>query len=87
MVSGPVALRWNAPILRENGNVLDITEVGGYELRYRKSTDAAFTYVSINDAWANYYNFAYLQGSYFFQVAAFDKNGLYSDFINLKPVP
>jgi len=85
VVNGPVALKWTAPILRENGTALDITEVGGYELRYRESADKAYTYISINDAWKNYYNFSYLTGTYSFQVAAFDKNGLYSNFVDLAP--
>ncbi|GGY84768.1 hypothetical protein GCM10011613_32250 [Cellvibrio zantedeschiae] len=84
-VEGPVNFNWVAPNLRENGNNLDITEVGGYELRYRKLTDVAYTYVTINDAWKNYYNFSWLAGTYVFQVAAFDKNGLYSNFVDIAP--
>lgn len=84
-VAGPVNLNWTPPVARENGNVLDITEVGGYELRYRKVADNAYTYVTINDAWTNTYNFAWLEGAYVFQIAAFDKNGLYSNFVNLAP--
>jgi hypothetical protein len=71
--------------LRENGNFLDITELGGYELRYKKTTDNAFTYVTISDAWKNYHNFTWLEGTYIFQVAAFDKNGLYSNFVDIEP--
>ena len=65
--------------------LLDITEVGGYELRYRKIADNAYTYVTINDAWTNTYNFPWLEGNYVFQIAAFDKNGLYSNFVDLAP--
>lgn len=84
-VAGPVNLNWAPPVARENGNVLDITEVGGYELRYRKIADNAYTYVTINDAWTNTYNFPWLEGNYVFQIAAFDKNGLYSSFVDLAP--
>ncbi len=84
-VSGPVSFSWLAPDLRENGIALDITEIGGYEFRYRKSTDNIYTYVTINDAWTNYYNFSWLEGTYIFQIAAFDKNGLYSNFVDLAP--
>lgn len=84
-VAGPVNLNWAPPVERENGNVLDITEVGGYELRYRKVADNAYTYVTINDAWTNTYNFAWLEGTYVFQIAAYDKNGLYSNFVDLVP--
>lgn len=84
-VAGPVSLNWAAPTLRENGNALDITEIGGYELRYRKTTDVNFTYVTINDAWKNTHNFSWLEGTYLFQVAAFDKHGVYSNFVDLAP--
>jgi hypothetical protein len=84
-VAGPVSFSWTAPSLRENGSTLDITEVGGYELRYRKVADNTYTYVTINDAWTNTYNFAWLEGTYLFQIAAFDKNGLYSNFIDIAP--
>jgi hypothetical protein len=82
-VSGPVGLRWAAPSKRENGNYLDITELGGYELRYKKSSDAKFTYVTINDPWTNTYNFPSLNGDYVFQIAAFDRNGVYSPFVDI----
>lgn len=84
-VAGPVALSWLVPNKRENGDALDITELAGYELRYRKDTDEEFVYVTINDPWTNTYNFPYLTGNYVFQVATFDKNGVYSNFINLTP--
>lgn len=84
-LTGPANFSWLAPSLRENGNILDITELGGYELRYRKTTDSVFTYININDAWKNYYNFTWLDGTYIFQVAAFDTNGLYSNFVDIKP--
>jgi hypothetical protein len=84
-VSGAVGFTWLIPNQRENGSFLDVTELGGYELRYRKDSDTAFTYVTINDAWQNFYNFSSLSGSYIFQISAFDKNGLYSGFVDLVP--
>lgn len=78
-------MRWSVPNKRENGDYLDITDVGGYELRYRRTTQPDYTYVSINDAWTNSYNLNLAEGLYEFQIAAFDKNGLYSQFVNLTP--
>ena len=84
-ITGPVYLLWNAPGLRENGDYLDITDVGGYELRYRRITEPDYTYITINDAWTTRYYFRPPSGVYEFQVAAFDKNGLYSQFVNISP--
>ena len=76
-------MNWTAPDARLDGTVLDISEVGGYEIRYKKVSDANFTYVSINDAYTNQYNFSWLEGNYVFQIAAFDKNGVYSNFVDI----
>lgn len=82
-VAGPVGISWTAPNKRENGEYLDVTDLGGYEVRYKKSSDSKFTYISINDAWTTSYNFPWLEGDYVFQIAAFDKNGVYSSFVDI----
>lgn len=84
-VAGPVYLRWNIPRLREDGTTLDISELGGYEVRYRQLSDTEYTYVSVENAYTNELNLAWLEGTYVFEVAAFDKNGLYSRFIKIAP--
>ncbi len=84
-VAGPVYLRWNIPRLREDGTTLDISELGGYEVRYRRLSDTEYTYVSVENAYTNELNLAWLEGTYVFEVAAFDKNGLYSRFIKIAP--
>jgi hypothetical protein len=83
IVSGLVSLTWNVPNKRENGDYLDITDVGGYELRYRLLTTTNYTYVTISDPWTTRHNLDLPQGAYEFQIAAFDKNGLYSQFVKL----
>lgn len=84
-VSGRVMLKWDVPRYREDGTYLDIADLGGYELRYRKLDEGHFTYVSINDPWKNYYQFRHLDGDYVVQVAAFDRQGHYSKFVPLAP--
>ena len=71
--------------MREDGATLDMTELGGYEVRYRRAADTEYTYVSIEDAYKNELNLSWLEGTYVFEVAAFDKNGLYSRFIKINP--
>ena len=83
-VAGPVGITWTAPNARENGDYLDITDLGGYEIRYKKASDSTFTYISINDAWTTSYQFPWLEGDYVFQIAAFDKNGVYSPFVDIQ---
>ncbi len=83
-IAGPVEISWTAPSMRENGANIYIDELGGYEIRYKKSTDTKYTYVSISDPWTQSYKFDWLEGDYVFQIAAFDKNGVYSPFQDIQ---
>lgn len=85
-VNGAVQVYWTAPNQRENGEFLDITELGGYELRYKRKTDTRYKSVMINDSYIDAYYFDNLEGDYEFQIAAFDKEGIYSAFVNIKPM-
>lgn len=76
---------WSVPITRENGDYLDITEIGGYEVRYKLKSAQSFTSVVIKDAFIDAYYFDYLKGDYEFEIATFDKTGLYSKFIPVGP--
>ena len=76
-------MNWTAPQARLDGATLDISEIGGYEIRYKLASASNFTYISINDAYTTQYNFSWLEGNYVFQVAAFDKNGVYSNFVDV----
>ncbi len=85
-VSGAVRLEWDRPEFRENGEYLEGDEIGGYELRYRKLGEDDFETVVIEDGWDEDYELTELVGSYEFTIAAFDSNGLYSEFVSLSPV-
>lgn len=86
VIDGPVQVYWIPPNQRENGNFLDITEIGGYELRYKRKTDSRFTSIIINDSHTDAYYFDNLQGDYEFEIAAFDITGLYSAFVPVKSI-
>lgn len=80
-VSGPVTVNWDSPSSRENGDSLDLTEIGGYEIRYREAGATDYQYLVVEDGYANDQYVGDLYGSYEFEVAAYDKNGLYSQFV------
>lgn len=84
-VDGSVQLLWNVPTQRENGDYLDITEIGGYELRYKQKGDVEYKTIRINDGFTDAYYFEYLKGTYDFEIATFDKDGLYSNFVSINP--
>jgi hypothetical protein len=84
-INGPVQIYWTVPKSRENGDYLDITEIGGYELRYKLKTDAAYKSVLIKDGFIDAYYFDYLTGDYQFEIATFDRDGVYSRFVTVGP--
>lgn len=85
VVEGAIRLYWSVPNQRENGEYLDVTEIGGYELRYKLKSENTYKTIHISDGFIDTYYFDYLKGDYEFQIATFDTNGLYSGFINLNP--
>jgi hypothetical protein len=85
-VSGPVVLYWTAPTRRLNGEQLDITEIGGYEIRYKQRTQNQYASIKIPDGFTDSYYFDYLEGQYEFEIAAYDIEGLYSNFVPINPV-
>ncbi len=78
-----VTLYWNSPLKRENGSDLTLAEIGGYEIRYRLAGTAdEFESLIIDDGAADQHLFEGLaEGEYEFQIAVFDTNGMYSDFV------
>jgi hypothetical protein len=84
-IDGAAQIAWSVPTTRENGEYLDITEIGGYEIRYKLKSAQSFTSVVIKDAFIDTYYFDYLKGDYEFEIATFDKTGLYSKFIPVGP--
>jgi len=86
IVNGAVHFKWIPPNQRENGTFLDIAELGGYELRYKRKSDPHYKSLIINNSYIDAYSFENLQGEYEFEIAAFDISGLYSRFVKLKPI-
>jgi len=85
VVEGSVVLDWRTPDQRENGDYLELDEIGGYEIRYRKDGESNAISVVIEDPYATHYELAGLTGIYEFSIAVYDVNGLYSRFVSLTP--
>jgi hypothetical protein len=85
VLDGPVQLYWAIPTQRENGELLDVTEIAGYELRYKLKSTADFNSILIENAYLDAYYFDHLQGDYEFEIATYDVNGLYSNFVAINP--
>jgi hypothetical protein len=75
-------ITWTHPDARENGQFLELYEIGGYEIRYRKLTDSRYTYIVINSNKITEYTHADATDTEF-EIAVFDTNGVYSRFVKV----
>ncbi len=74
-------IEWDIPTTRENGIDLPLSEIGGYEINYKKSGDSAYQTIIITNQNQSEYELTDLEaGEYEVSVATFDSEGLYSDF-------
>jgi hypothetical protein len=72
---------WEIPTTRENGDPLEIEDIGGYEIRYKHESDDSFQYRTVTEASTKTLKIENLSsGEYEFTVATFDREGLYSDY-------
>lgn len=77
---------WSRPTQRENGAVLKVEELGGYEfVAYNASSKKVWSYV-LNDGKALSYkaDIPSVLGAVRYEIAVFDTNGLYSRFVEIK---
>ncbi len=74
-------LNWIIPTQRENGSALDVSEIDGYEILYKKVGDEINYSLLIDDASVSTYVLEDLAaGEYEFKIASYDTDGVYSDF-------
>lgn len=83
---GDVMLYWETPSERTNGDPLPLEELGGYEIRYRQSTDNRFTVLLIRDNSTDQYLLKNIKNpdSAIIEVAAFDREGIYSNWVRAR---
>jgi hypothetical protein len=68
---------------------LELDEIGGYEIRYRKPTSTRYTHIIFNGNHTTEYTFGeemqiQIQETEF-EIAVFDTAGLYSRFVRVTP--
>lgn len=86
VVVDAVRLEWATPDQRENGDYLELDEIGGYEIRYQQVGDAQQEVLVLDDAYATAHEMNLEAGVYEFSIAVFDVNGLYSEFVPISPL-
>lgn len=76
-----IIIYWSAPLERVNGELMLQSEIGGYEIRYRINDDGYITEI-VDPSLEQYYILdVNLSDIYTIEVAVFDTDGIYSDFV------
>ncbi|WP_435105010.1 Calx-beta domain-containing protein [Arhodomonas sp. AD133] len=74
-----LTVQWSAPTEREDGEPLDMSEIGGYRIYYGTSSDALDNSVEVADAYATSYTIDDLSSdTYYTAVTTYDTEGVES---------
>ncbi|WNO10123.1 fibronectin type III domain-containing protein [Teredinibacter sp. KSP-S5-2] len=74
-------LDWAAPTTRRDGQQLSQSEIGGYQILYRKTDEMQYTEVNVADRAATSHLFQEIQtGEYEFMIASYDTDDVFSEF-------
>ncbi|EAR11130.1 hypothetical protein MED297_19622 [Reinekea sp. MED297] len=81
--SATATLYWSAPVERISGDILTATDIGGYEIRYKKTDETTYSTIVIEGSQTDQYAITDLEAGadYTFEVAVFDTDGVYSQFV------
>ena len=80
-----LTLSWSIPNKREDGSNLEFREIGGYEIRHTPLGSTFAISKVINDANVRSLPIDNASLADTFEIATFDRNGLYSKFLKLTP--
>lgn len=74
-------IEWDIPTIRQNGDELLLSEIGGYEVKYRNTNHDTYETVIIKEQTIDKYIIENIEpGEYEVLIATFDTDGQYSDF-------
>jgi hypothetical protein len=78
-----VTVQWSHPTQRENGSYLELSEIGGYEIRVRTTGSSSYTTYKINGNSTTSYTLPAYSSNMTVEIAVFDTTGVYSSFVTV----
>lgn len=75
------SIEWSHPISRANGDYLNLDEIGGYDIRYKAVLDLLYIHIDIKGNSTTSYKFLNSIIDLKFEIAVYDINGVYSDYV------
>lgn len=82
VLAGALTITWDAPAQRPTGELISRNEIGGYVVRYKLRSATVYTSVTLPASVLSYTS-AKLVGDYDFEIASFDVNGVYSEYVKI----
>lgn len=80
-VTHQATVSWDIPDKRQNGDDLPLSEIGGYSILYKRTSETAFKSMTINVASQHEVTIKDLTtGEYQFKIASFDTEGIYGEY-------
>jgi hypothetical protein len=76
-------IQWSHPTQRANGDFLELSEIGGYEIRVRPTSNSSYIYYNISGNQTTNYVLTNYVSTMTVEIAVFDSNGLYSEFVTV----
>ena len=75
-----ITLNWTHPSKRENGQFLELDEIGGYEIRFKQPTYDNYTYILLTGNRTTSFSTDLIPPNSSIEIAVYDTNELYSSF-------
>lgn len=80
LATGSISLEWAAPVAREDGTPLQLSDIGGFRIYYGETRGNYTSYIDVPDGTAQSVTLRDLPvGTYYLAMTTYDINGLESD--------
>jgi hypothetical protein len=79
-------LRWSHPSTRVNGKYLELDEIAGYSIRYRKRDSSQYDYLLLSGNQTTTLTTDTIPLDGIIEIATMDSDGLYSQYVNITPL-
>lgn len=80
-------IRWNHPNKRENGQFLELDEIGGYEIRFKPPAYNNYAYIMLTGNRTTSFSTDLIPANSTIEIAVYDMNELYSSFTPISAEP
>lgn len=81
----PTELRWSHPNTRVSGKYMELGEIGGYSIRYRKSNIGHYDYLTLTGNKITTLTSSDIPYDGVIEIATIDTDGLYSQYASIAP--